>query len=50
MKRFLLPLLAALALSSDVNANPFTGDVIEKNALGEKTIVKKNYFSYRRAF
>ena len=42
MKKLLIPLLAALALPSDVNANPFSNDVIEQNALGEKTIVKKS--------
>ena len=42
MKKLLIPLLAALALPSDVNANPFSNDVIEQNELGEKTIVKKS--------
>ena len=41
MKRLLLPLLAALALPTAVNAFPF-GDIVEKNDLGEKYIVKKS--------
>ena len=41
MKRLLLPLLAVLALPTAVNANPFSGDIVIKNAIGEKTIVKK---------
>ena len=42
MKRLLLPLLAALALPTAVNANWFTGDIVETNTVGEKTIVKKS--------
>ena len=42
MKRLLLPLLAALALPTAVEANPFSGDFIFKTDLGEKYIVKKN--------
>ena len=41
MKRFLIPLLTALALPTAVNANWLTGDIVETNAIGEKTIVKK---------
>ena len=41
MRKLLIPLLAALALPTAVNANPFSGDIVEKNALGEKIIVKK---------
>ena len=41
MKRLLLPLLTALALPTAVNANWFSGDIVVKNAIGEKTIVKK---------
>ena len=42
MKRLLLPLLAAFALPTAVNANWFSGDIVEKNAIGEKTIVKSS--------
>ena len=41
MKRFLLPLLAAIALPTAVNANWLSGDIVETNAVGEKYIVKK---------
>ena len=41
MKRLLLSLLAALALPTAVNANPFSGDIVVKNVISEKTIVKK---------
>ena len=41
MKHLLLPLLAALALPTAVNANWLSGDIVETNAVGEKTIVKK---------
>ena len=41
MKRLLLPLLAALALPTAVNANPFSGDIVLKNDIGEKYLVKK---------
>tara|TARA_B100000073_G_scaffold105755_1_gene84849 strand:- start:160 stop:768 length:609 start_codon:yes stop_codon:yes gene_type:complete len=41
MKRLLLPLLAALALPTAVNANWLSGDIVETNAVGEKKIVKK---------
>ena len=41
MKRILLPLLAALALPTAINANWLSGDIVETNAVGEKTIVKK---------
>ena len=41
MKRLLLLLLAALALPTAVNANPFSGDIVVKNVISEKTIVKK---------
>ena len=42
MKPLLLPLLAALALPTAVNANWFSGDFVVKTNLGEKFIVKKN--------
>ena len=42
MKRLLLPLLAALALPTAVNANWFSDDFVVKTNLGEKFIVKKN--------
>ena len=45
MKRLLLPLLAAIALPTAVNANWFSGDIVVKNYLGEKTIVKKKTVS-----
>ena len=41
MKRLLLPLLAALALPTSVNANWFSGDLVWTNSVGEKTIIKK---------
>ena len=40
MKRLLLSLLAALALPTAVNANPFSKDLIFKTPLGEKYIIK----------
>ena len=42
MKRLLLPLLAALALPTAVNANWFSDDFVVKTNLGEKYIVKKS--------
>ena len=45
MKCLLLPLLTALALPTAVNANWFSGDIVVKNYLGEKTIVKKETVS-----
>ena len=42
MKRLLLPLLAAIALPTAVNANWFSGDIVVKNNLGKKYIVKKS--------
>jgi len=42
MKRLLLPLLASLALPTAVNANWFSGDIVETNSIGEKTIIKKS--------
>ena len=41
MKRLLLPLLAAIALPTAVEANWFSGDLVWKNSVGEKTIIKK---------
>ena len=41
MRKFLLPLLAAVALPTAVNANPFSDDIVDKTPLGEKYIVKK---------
>ena len=40
MKRFLLPLLAALALPAAVNAFPFGRDLEIKNTIGERILVK----------
>ena len=43
MKRLLLPLLAALALPTAVNANPFSGNITYKDKYGDKvTILKKS--------
>ena len=42
MKRLLIPLLAALAFPTAVNANFFSGDIVEKTDIGEKYIVKKS--------
>ena len=47
MKRLLLPLLAALALPTAVNANLFSSDIIFETNLGEKYIVKKKAVSSR---
>ena len=41
MKRLLLPLLAAFALPTAVNANWLSGDFVWTNSVGEKTIIKK---------
>ena len=41
MKRLLLPLIAELSLPTAVNANWLSGDIVETNAIGEKTIIKK---------
>ena len=40
MKRLSLPLLDLLALSTDVNANFFSGDIVEKTDIGKKYILK----------
>ena len=40
MKRLLLPLLAALALPTAVNAFPFGNNLEIKNKVGEKTLIK----------
>ena len=42
MKRFLLPLLATLALPTTVEAVPWSSDIIVKNDLGEKYLVKES--------
>ena len=42
MKRLLLPLLAALALPTSVNANLFSNDLTIKTDLGEKFIIKES--------
>ena len=42
MKRLLLPLLAALALPTAVNAVPFGGDIVVKTDFGEKYIIKES--------
>ena len=41
MKRLSLSLLALLALPTDVNANFFSGDFVEKTDIDKKYIVKK---------
>tara|TARA_A100001388_G_scaffold155138_1_gene115399 strand:- start:332 stop:481 length:150 start_codon:yes stop_codon:yes gene_type:complete len=41
MKRLSLSLLALLALPTDVNANFFSGDFVEKTDIGKKYFVKK---------
>ena len=41
MKRILLPLLAAIALPTAVNANWLSRDLVWTNSVGEKTIIKK---------
>ena len=41
-KRFLIPLLSALALPTSVNAFPFGGDIVYTTDVGEKYIVKKS--------
>ena len=60
MKRLLLPLLAALALPTAVNAFPFGNktDIIQRTLAGEKIIVKKentfknvlNYFDLKSEY
>ena len=40
MKHLLIPLLAALALPTAVNAFPFGNDLEIKNKVGEKTVIK----------
>tara|TARA_B100000212_G_C27340591_1_gene519031 strand:- start:119 stop:757 length:639 start_codon:yes stop_codon:yes gene_type:complete len=50
MKRFLLPLLSVLALPLAFDVNPFVGDVIDKNAFGEKTTVKKKTIDSSEVF
>ena len=42
MKRLVLPLLAALALPTAVNAFPWNSDIVVKTDLGEKYIVKES--------
>ena len=42
MKRLLLPLLAALALPTAVNAFPFGGDIVVKGDIGEEFVVKSS--------
>ena len=42
MKRLLLPLIAALALPTAVNAFPWNSDIVVKTDLGEKYIVKES--------
>jgi len=39
MKSLILPLLPALILTTAVNANWLSGDIVESNAVGEKTKV-----------
>ena len=45
MKRLLIPVLAALALPTALEANWFSGDIVVKNNVGEKTIVKEKTVS-----
>ena len=47
MNRLLLLLLAALALPTPLEANPFSGDIVYKTDLGEKYIVKKSAVAIR---
>ena len=42
MKSLLLPLLAALTLPTAVNAFPWSSDIVVKNDLGEKFVVKES--------
>ena len=42
MKRLLLPLLAARALPSAVNAFPWSSDIVVQTDLGEKFVVKES--------
>ena len=42
MRKLLIPLLAALALPTAVNAFPFNGDVVFKTDFGEKYIIKES--------
>ncbi len=42
MKRLLLPLLAALALPTAVNANVLTGEIVYKTEIGEKFLIKRS--------
>ena len=41
MKHSPLPLIAAIVLPTAVHANWLSGDIVETNVVGEKTIVKK---------
>tara|TARA_A100001035_G_scaffold157041_1_gene123976 strand:+ start:81 stop:242 length:162 start_codon:yes stop_codon:yes gene_type:complete len=44
MKRLSLPLMALRALPTDVNANFFNGDIVEKTDIGKKYILKNLLF------
>ena len=50
MKRFLLPLLAALALPAAVDAFPFGNDLEIKNNVGEKTLIKGKTVSIEKFY
>ena len=50
MKRLLLPLLAALALPTAVNAFPFGNDVQTENDVGEKILVKGSTINVQRFY
>ena len=50
MKRLLLPLLAALALPTAVNAFPFGNDVEIENTVGEKILIKGKTISTKNLY
>ena len=50
MKRLLLPLLAAIALPTAVNAFPFGNDVTTKNNVGEKILVKGSTINVKQQY
>ena len=50
MKRLLLPLLAALALPTSVNAFPFAKDIIITEDIGTKFIIKKSFVDIKDIF
>ena len=50
MKRFLIPLLAALALPTAVNAFPFGNNLEIENKVGEKTLIKGKTVSIQNLY